>query len=388
MALFWFFCFFIAVVVNSGKKTGLRKQIQDLEADIKEAQEALPKARVFAEEGIAAHKAADAKLSEAKKIVSEIENQNKVLQIAIEETTNLWINDTYKAVVDKLTSENFTTQTSRLEKAFEACRKLGLEFKASQEKAFFTRLKSAWHQECEVQRAKDEQARIKELMREEQQAEKARAGELKRIEKETRELEAQREQNAERIKLLNEMNTLKQLTEDQQRELTELSTKKEELEKDLLDHERRKSMAELTRAGHVYVISNVGSFGNKVFKVGMTRRLIPEDRIKELGDASVPFPFDIHLMIATEDAPALETKLHNELWDKRLNLVNDRKEFFSAEISAIKSLVDKHGGGVIYEFKQQATAAQWKESEARRKSGDLGVFDAAMEESDDTEEAA
>lgn len=86
----------------------------------------------------------------------------------------------------------------------------------------------------------------------------------------------------------------------------------EQLQKEIEDSERRKSMTEMTKAGHVYVISNIGSFGKDIFKVGMTRRLIPQDRIKELGDASVPFPFDIHLMVATEDAPALENKLHQD----------------------------------------------------------------------------
>ena len=77
--------------------------------------------------------------------------------------------------------------------------------------------------------------------------------------------------------------------------------------------ERAKSMAQLTKAGHVYILSNIGSFGEGIFKVGMTRRLEPQDRVKELGDASVPFPFDVHAMISCENAPGLENALHKEL---------------------------------------------------------------------------
>src|SRR5690606_5862561 len=103
-----------------------------------------------------------------------------------------------------------------------------------------------------------------------------------------------------------------------------------------------KSMAQQTRAGHVYVISNIGSFGEGVFKIGMTRRLEPLDRIKELGDASVPFSFDVHAMIYSDDAPSLEAELHKKFADNRVNLVNLRKEFFKVDMESIKEyLVEK-----------------------------------------------
>lgn len=149
-------------------------------------------------------------------------------------------------------------------------------------------------------------------------------------------------------------------------------------------------MAEMTKAGHVYVISNIGSFGEDIYKVGMTRRLIPLDRIKELGDASVPFPFDVHIMIATEDAPTLERKLHEELWESRLNLVNDGKEFFSTKLETIKNLVDKNGGNVSYEFKELPQALQWRESQQRKKLGTIGTFHDVpdIETDEELEEAA
>lgn len=93
------------------------------------------------------------------------------------------------------------------------------------------------------------------------------------------------------------------------------------------------------RAGYVYIISNIGAFGENVYKIGMTRRLDPQERIDELGDASVPFKFDIHAMIFTEDAPALEAALHNKFDAKRLNKINNRKEFFNVSLEEIKKEV-------------------------------------------------
>lgn len=104
--------------------------------------------------------------------------------------------------------------------------------------------------------------------------------------------------------------------------------------------ERAKSMAEQTKRGHVYIISNIGSFGDNVYKIGLTRRLDPTERVKELGDASVPFSFDIHAMIAADDAPALERALHVAFDNKRVNAVNMRKEFFRVSLEEIRSEID------------------------------------------------
>ena len=90
------------------------------------------------------------------------------------------------------------------------------------------------------------------------------------------------------------------------------------------------------RAGYVYVISNIGAFGENIYKIGMTRRLDPQDRIDELGDASVPFNFDVHAMIFSDDAPALEAALHRAFEDRKLNMVNQRREFFNVTLDEIK----------------------------------------------------
>jgi len=104
-------------------------------------------------------------------------------------------------------------------------------------------------------------------------------------------------------------------------------------------NQRALSMAQQTRAGHVYIISNVGAYGEHLFKIGLTRRLEPLDRIKELGDASVPFEFDIRAMIRSDDAPALENLLHHEFDDMRIKKANFRKEFFRVPLDRIRDLV-------------------------------------------------
>ena len=95
------------------------------------------------------------------------------------------------------------------------------------------------------------------------------------------------------------------------------------------------------KAGYVYIISNIGSFGENVYKIGMTRRLEPMERIKELGGASVPFTFDVHAMVFTEDAPKLESKLHEIFRDKEVNKVNHRKEFFKVDLSEIERVIKR-----------------------------------------------
>ncbi len=107
-------------------------------------------------------------------------------------------------------------------------------------------------------------------------------------------------------------------------------------------------MAEQTRIGHVYIISNIGAFGEEVFKIGMTRRLNRETGFRELGDASVPFPFEVHALIFTEDAPKLERELHEAMADARVNRVNFRKEFFRAPGHRVAQVVRERFPNVIY----------------------------------------
>ena len=126
-------------------------------------------------------------------------------------------------------------------------------------------------------------------------------------------------------------------------------------------NQRAISQAQLTRSGHVYVISNVGSFGQGVYKIGLTRRLEPMDRVKELGDASVPFTFDVHAMIYSADAPALENQLHQLFDAHRVNKVNTRKEFFRVPLARIEAAVHQHCDDDV-EFVHIAEAEDYRKS--------------------------
>jgi hypothetical protein len=139
--------------------------------------------------------------------------------------------------------------------------------------------------------------------------------------------------------------------------------------------ERARAMAEMTRSGYVYIISNVGSFGEDVVKIGLTRRLDPDDRIRELGDASVPFGFDIHAMIYSDAAPALEGALHKEFADRRINMSNFRKEFFRVSLDEVEAAVARLAPEAGF-FKDRE-AQEWHETLARRNAALLDMQSAA-----------
>ena len=124
--------------------------------------------------------------------------------------------------------------------------------------------------------------------------------------------------------------------------------------------ERAISQAQLTKAGYVYVISNVGSFGENVFKIGMTRRLEPQERVDELGDASVPFQFDVHAMIYHENAPELESRLHQVFERNRVNKINPRKEFFRVSLDEIETVARQYKADVS--FTKIAEAKEYRQS--------------------------
>jgi hypothetical protein len=116
------------------------------------------------------------------------------------------------------------------------------------------------------------------------------------------------------------------------------------------------------RAGYVYVISNRGAFGERMVKIGLTRRLDPRDRIYELGDASVPFRYDVHALVFSDDAVGLEARLHQALAAVRVNLVNPRREFFYATPGEVRAHLAQHAGHLL-DFVEEPEAAEWRQSE-------------------------
>lgn len=151
-------------------------------------------------------------------------------------------------------------------------------------------------------------------------------------------------------------------SEDQKAKILELERQLEEAHQKT---ERAQAMAERTKTGFVYIISNIGSFGENIVKIGLTRRLEPNDRVKELGDASVPFLFDTHAMIYSEEAPALEAALHTEFEDRRINTSNMRKEFFRASLEEVQNAVAKLAPDA--DFHMNIEAQEFRETVARRK---------------------
>lgn len=204
------------------------------------------------------------------------------------------------------------------------------------------------------EKKKEEQRRIKERLADEMKAQKEFERELKRAQKD--------EDNARRALEAAQLEAAKQKADKER--YAKLQEQIEKLQAALKDAEERNqrtiSMAQQTRSGWVYIISNIGSFGEGVYKIGLTRRPDPMVRVFELGDASVPFPFDVHAFIFSEDAPALETALHQAFGKQKMNSVNGRKEYFRVSLDEIKQKVKELGYDV--EFEDYAYAPQFRDS--------------------------
>lgn len=199
---------------------------------------------------------------------------------------------------------------------------------------------------------KEEQRRIKEQLREEEKVRREYERAIKEAEKEEKTIQQAIDKATKELMLAGEEQRLAL-----EQRLAELQVKYEEAE---VKNQRAISMAQQTRSGHVYVISNIGSFGENVYKIGMTRRLEPLDRVRELGDASVPFSFDVHAMIYSDDAPSLENHLHKVFNDKQVNKVNARKEFFNVGIKDIKSTIK--GMSIDAHWTMFAEAKEYRDS--------------------------
>ncbi|WP_421205462.1 DUF4041 domain-containing protein [Aeromonas sp. 601027] len=260
-------------------------------------------------------------------------------------------------LIGKVSPSNFARTLQRIESLANTIEKsaatLKCGFNISYVELKFEECKLQYQYTLKKQEEADEQRIIKEQIREEQRA-------IKEYERAI--AEAEKEERIYRDLLSKAREELLK-TSESERAFAEQRIA--ELEQQLLEAEmkeaRAKSMAEQTRKGHVYVISNIGSFGEDIYKIGLTRRLDPMDRVKELGDASVPFSFDVHAMIYSDDAPALEAALHREFRAHRVNAVNLRKEFFQVDLLSIKDAVDTIVD-IDSEFKLTALAEEYYES--------------------------
>ncbi len=245
------------------------------------------------------------------------------------------------AAIAKVNYKNVKAMEARIEKAAEAINAL-VEIQTCSIAREYVLLKLdelhlAHEYEEKLQDEREEQKRIREQMREE---------EVARRELERAKLEAEREERRCEDALYKARQEVLRAQGAQQDRLKAKITELEERLAEVQEKEKAISQAQLTKAGHVYVISNIGSFGENVFKIGMTRRLVPQDRIDELGDASVPFEFDVHAIISTQDAPALENSLHRTFTSRRMNRVNERKEFFRVSLDEIAAAVRQQHGSI------------------------------------------
>lgn len=243
------------------------------------------------------------------------------------------------SLIAKVKWNNVNQMRERIKKSFETLNKISESQTVSIQTEYLDlkiqELQLEYEYQLKKQQEKEELRAAQEAIREEekafrefeqakQEAEKEEANYKKALEKARREIEFSTGEKHDKLE-----EQIKKL----EQELKEANDRKE----------RAISMAQQTKRGHVYVISNIGSFGEEVHKIGMTRRLEPEDRIRELGDASVPFHFDIHALIFSEDAPRLESELHKAFNSRKVNMLNFRKEFFKVSLDEIEQKVKELG---------------------------------------------
>lgn len=279
--------------------------------------------------------------------------------------TRRYINLTLRAfngecdsLISKVKWNNIERFEERINKAFNAINKLGKSnntfITEDYLKIKIDELHLSYELEFKKQQEKEEQRAIREEQREEEKA-------LREIEKARKEAEAEEKRYQKALEIAK-----KELGLVSGEELEKLNDQINQLEQSLKDaneaKERAISRAQETKSGHVYIISNIGSFGRDVYKIGMTRRLEPMDRVKELGDASVPFTFDLHALIFTENAPELENLLQKEFDERRVNKVNYRKEYFKVTLDEIENVIKEKYDKEV-EFIRTPEAQEYRETQ-------------------------
>ena len=254
-------------------------------------------------------------------------------------------------LISKISSNNYEATITRIEKLAETLEKrlISLEIGISLDYVELKMKECAVYYQyiCQKAAEAEEQREIRAQIREEAAAERE-------IEKAIRDSEKEEDMLQQAmIKARKDMEYAS--AEQKMRYELQLEELTEKLAQAEFRRERALSMAQQTKRGFVYIISNIGSFGEDIYKIGMTRRLEPLDRVKELSSASVPFAFDVHAMIYSEDAPTLEKQLHNYFDSTSVNKVNSRKEFFEVTLSEIRDYVEEEGLKTHWTMAAEAT---------------------------------
>lgn len=259
-------------------------------------------------------------------------------------------------LVSKVKWNNVNQMKERMQKLFDSINKLGHGFQVYLNNQYLDlkekELILEYEYQSKRQQEKEEMRAIQEEIREEEKAKR----EFEQAQKEAEKEEATYQKALDKARKEIEVAT----GEKHGKLEAQIIKLEQELKEAQEKKERAMSMAQQTKRGHIYVISNIGSFGENVYKIGMTRRLEPIDRVKELGDASVPFQFDIHAMIYSDEAPTLENKLHKAFTDKKVNMLNYRKEFFKVTLDEIEQKVKEIG--LDAEFSKLPEAMEYRET--------------------------
>ena len=264
-----------------------------------------------------------------------------------------------EAAMANITWNNATKMEERVQKAFDMIHQLGGVMQVSITEQYvqakLRELQLTYEYEKKKYDEREEQRRQREERREEEKALQ---------EAERAQLEAEKEEERYQKMLAKAREEAARTTGAQLEKLTtQITSLQAKIEEAHSRKERAIARAQLTKSGFVYVISNIGSFGEKVFKIGMTRRMEPMDRICELGDASVPFAFDVHVMMFSDNAPELEGALHDLFESRRVNMVNRRKEFYrDVDLTEIEEFVKKRG--LSAQFIQLPEAKEYRETMA------------------------
>lgn len=264
-------------------------------------------------------------------------------------------------IIDHITVANIEASDKKMTASREAISKLGKIMDVSITWEYFNCKRHEMYLALDYQQKKQEE---KEALREARAQQREEAKLAKELADERKKLEKEQKH------YLNALSKLEaQLANASETEKAELEAKvaetKEHLKEIDAGFEAVDYRAANQKAGYVYIISNIGAFGEGVYKIGMTRRLEPMDRIDELGDASVPFDFDVHALIFSDNAPALEAALHNAFANKKLNFVNQRREFFRVSLDEIKRVVKENYDKTV-EFVDYPAAEQFRQSLSMR----------------------
>lgn len=295
-------------------------------------------------------------LAQGKKLVAD--NVKQILRA---------FNNECEAIIDKVKFNNVESIRKRIIKSCEDLNKLNSKMQISITPSYLDlklqEMNLCYEYAVKKQEEKEEQKRIREEQREAQKLQRE-------IE------EARRTSEKERIHYRNALHRIEvQMQSANGVERTILEERRQEMQQQLDNIEEEIKKIDYReanqRAGYVYVISNIGSFGENIYKIGMTRRLEPMDRVDELGDASVPFAFDVHAMIFSDDAPALESALHRAFDDRKVNMINTRREFFHVTLEEIEKVVRKNFDKTV-EFTKIPNAEQYRESQMMRRQAGLG----------------